>query len=563
VVPRTQRSFDMPLLCPISSGWVVGLAGIVDDVFPEPRRPDVELGCSVAVALANQRLGRTNRQVAALDVSEGGAALATVPDNAGSRVLRALFKWGLGEQTEGSVEDCVRGALTGEEPSWAADALLRARLADAKAPEATRDAVAHLPPTSLRRIAALRSAAHWAKPSGDVPGAQSLGAEADELERQADPVRVEARQKLQAAAARWYSGPEVFQVVVFDGPITRATDEAVEVRQLLSDVLSLAARFSTDRDWPVVPCTHVALAWLCWQAHDRETAQSHLESALATLRDDDGFARGTVYAALAQTACMAGDHRAEIVWLRTWAAAEPPFDRPHPLMNLDEALQELGEVDEAARVRAELTELLAALPSRARARGLDRLAASRLGAGDRAGAFELARQALWLATSNEDREESSLATLARGWSLSATLHAVLPSARVVNTAGVVNTSVRPDDCRWALQAWKELQRFEEQRLGGPRTDTLVALADLAWDGGDLHGAAALMLHPDPVGSPNARERRSFAERLVRLAKSALELGQPGLAVRLLNRALERARQDGHAELACDCWKALLAIANRG
>jgi hypothetical protein len=544
MVPRTQRGFDKPLLFPISSGWVAALWGIVDDVFPGgPSRPDIRVGCLVAVRLADQRLGRSRRGVPSLDVIEGGAALATLPDDVAGRVLRALFRWGRGEHADGSVEDCVKDALAGEESPWAADALLRARLADAKEPAATREIVANLPPASLRRIAALRFAAHWAQASGDVAGAERLGAEADEFERQVDPILVEARHKVVAAMALWHSRPD-------------------DARQLLSDVLCLAARFSVDRE-SVVPCTHVALAWLCWTAHDRETAQSHLDRALTTLRADDGLARSVVYRALAQTACVPGDHRAEIVWLRKWAAAERPFDRISPLMELDEALQEVGELDEAERVREELRQLLEAQPSRERVLSLDLLAGSRLHAGDRAAAFHLARQALWLGTSNEDRDNSYLASFATRWSMSATLHSAFPNAKVVNTAGVANTAVRSDDAKWALKAWKELRRFEEQRLGGPRIDTLAELATLAWDGGDLNGAAELLLHPSPVDSLNARERRSFAEHLVRFANLALELRQPGLAVRLLNRALERARQDGHTELANGCKKALLAIPVRG
>jgi hypothetical protein len=42
-------------------------------------------------------------------------------------------------------------------------------------------------------------------------------------------------------------------------------------------------------------------------------------------------------------------------------------------------------------------------------------------------------------------------------------------------------SVLPDDPQWAQRAWQELRRFEEERLGGPRIETLAALARLAWD----------------------------------------------------------------------------------
>jgi hypothetical protein len=544
-VPKPRRNFDEPALYPISSGWVPGAGGIIDDVFPDGSdRPAIRLGCLIAIHLVDQRLGRTRRSVHALDVVEGGAALDTLPDDAAGRVLRALFRWGRGEPADRSLEDCVQEALAGEEPSWAADALLRARLEDVKTPGGTREVVANLPLTSPRRIAALRSAAYWARTSGDVAGAERLGAEADDFERRVDPSLVEARHRMHAAMMLFHSRPE-------------------EARPLLDGVLSLAARFTTDREPSVVPCTLVALAWLSWNGHDRETARSHLAQALTILRPDDRLGRGVVYAALAQTACVPGDHRAEITWLRKWAAIERPFDRIRPLMDLDEALQEVGDLDEAVRVREELRDLLERLPSRERVSRLNRLADSRRHAGDRPGAFELARQALWLGTTNEHRQESSLARLASLWSMSATLHAASPNAKVVNTAGVVDTSVRPDDSKWALKAWTELRRFEERCLGGPRIDTMTALARLAWDGGDFLSAGDLLLHPGSVDPPDARKRRPFTEELVGFAKAAIERGQPGLAGRLLNRALEWARKDGDTEMANTCKRALVAIPVHG
>jgi hypothetical protein len=461
-VPKARRNFDQPPLFPISSGWEAGLWGIVDDIFPEgPDRPDIWQASLVAVRLADLRSGRTRRAVSAVDVVESGAALATLANDVGSRVLRAVLSWGRVDHPDASLERCVKDALAGEEPSWAADALLRARLADVKEPTATREVVAKLAPASLPRMAALRWAADWSRASGDVADAETLAAEADELERQVDPTLAEARHKMNAARALWHSRPE-------------------ETRQLLNDVLLLAARFRTDQAPSVLPSTLVALAWLCWNAHDREMAQSYLDRALMSMRTDDDLARSIVYTALAQTACVPGNHRAEIEWLRRWAAAERPFERIDPLMELDEALQEIGELDEAARVRDELTGLLKALPSRDRARMLDRLAGSRGHAGDRAAAFQLARQALWLGTSNEDREKSSLASFAEMWSMSATFQAIVPAGKAV---GVTNTAMRPDDSAWALQAWEELRRFEEQRLGGPRTETLAALAELVRDRG--------------------------------------------------------------------------------